>query len=84
MKKQSQSLILLKWDKSATGFYIQKQEIMMMIRGGKVEKKKRIRRGGGGEEEKDHELLKNLHVQTCCRGANRNRRYNKTVNVHII
>ena len=52
---------------------------MMMIRGGKVEKKKRIRRGEE-EEEKDHELLENLHVQTCCRRANRKRRYNKTGN----
>ena len=54
---------------------------MMMIRGGKVEKKKRIRRGEEEEEEeKDHELLENLHVQTCCRRANRKRRYNKTGN----
>jgi len=53
----------------------------MMIRGGKVEKKKRIRRGEEEEEEeKDHELLENLHVQTCCRRANRKRRYNKTGN----
>jgi len=51
-----------------------------MTRGGMLEKMKRIRRG---EEEKDHELLENLHVQTCCRGANRNRRYNKTGYVHI-
>jgi len=57
---------------------------MMMMRGGKVQKKKRIRRGERGEEEgKDHKLLENLHVQTCCRGANGNRRYNKTDNVHI-
>ena len=54
------------------------------MRGGKVQKKKRIRRGERGEEEeKDHKLLENLHVQTCCRGANGNRRYNKTDNVHI-
>ena len=55
---------------------------MMIIRGKEAEKKKRIRRGGG-EEEKDHELMENLHMQTCCRGANRNRRYNKTGNAHI-
>lgn len=43
MKKRSQSLILLQWDKSAKSFYIKPQE-MMTIRGRKVEKKKRIRR----------------------------------------